>query len=32
MSFSSKPAIDMRLKEIEPENRLAFINRSANLR
>ena len=28
----SKPAIDMRLKEVEPENRLQFINRSTNLR
>ena len=31
-SFSGKPAIDMRLKEIQPEERLAFINRTANLR
>jgi hypothetical protein len=31
MSFS-KPAIDMRLKEVEPENRLQFINQSTNLR
>lgn len=31
-NFSAKPALDIKLKEVEPDNTLNFVKKSTNLR